>query len=61
MIIDRAANWLESAGVAVPGKEDGSPDCLLEIAPSFALEKEDIKSKLNQIPTIKPKDKLYLE
>ena len=59
--VDRAANWLESAGVAVPRKKDGSPDCLLEIAPSFALEKEDIKAKLNQILTIKPKDKLYLE
>jgi len=61
MIVDRAASWLESAGAAVPRKEDGSPDCLLEIAPSFALEKEDIKAKVNQIPPIKPKDKLYLE
>ena len=61
MIVDRAAHWLESASVAVPRKKDGSPDCLLEIAPSFAMEKEDIKSKLIQIPTIKPKDKLYLE
>jgi UDP-N-acetylglucosamine/UDP-N-acetylgalactosamine diphosphorylase len=61
MIVDRAANWLESAGAAVPRKEDGSPDCLLEIDPSFALEKEDVEAKLSQIPTIKPKDKLYLE
>jgi len=61
MIVDRATNWLESAGVEVPRKKDGSPDCILEIAPSFALEKEDIKAKLDQIPTIKPKDKLYLE
>ena len=61
MMVDRAAHWLESAGVTVPRRDDGSPDCLLEIAPSFALEKDDIKAKLNQIPTIKPKDKLYLE
>jgi UDP-N-acetylglucosamine/UDP-N-acetylgalactosamine diphosphorylase len=61
MIVEQAANWLESAGVKVPRKEDGSPDCLLEIAPSFALEKEGIKAKFNQIPTIKPKDTLYLE
>jgi UDP-N-acetylglucosamine/UDP-N-acetylgalactosamine diphosphorylase len=60
MITERAADWLESAGVAVPRKPDGSVDCLLEIAPSFALEKEDIKEKLNQIPKIKPKDKIYL-
>jgi hypothetical protein len=61
MIVDRAANWLESAGVTIPRKKDGSPDCLLEIAPSFALEKEDIKSNLSRIPPIKQKDKIYLE
>jgi UDP-N-acetylglucosamine/UDP-N-acetylgalactosamine diphosphorylase len=60
MMVDRAANWLESAGINVPRKADGSADCLLEIAPSFALEKADIKAKLNQIPQIKPMDKLYL-
>ena len=60
MIVARAAGWLESAGVAVPKKPDGSVNCLIEIAPSFALEKDDIKAKLNQIPEIKPMDKLYL-
>jgi UDP-N-acetylglucosamine/UDP-N-acetylgalactosamine diphosphorylase len=60
MMVDRAANWLESAGVTVPKKPDGSVDCLLEIAPSFALEKQDIKDKLSQIPKITPKAKIYL-
>lgn len=60
MMVSRAADWLESAGVSIPKKPDGSPDCLLEIAPSFAVEKDDIKAKLNQVPKIKPKDKLYL-
>ena len=60
MMTARAADWLESAGVTVPRKPDGSVDCLLEIAPSFALKKEDIKEKLNQIPKIKPQDKVYL-
>ncbi len=60
MMTARAADWLESAGVAIPRKPDGSVDCLLEIAPSFALEKEDIKEKLNQIPKIKPKSKVYI-
>jgi UDP-N-acetylglucosamine/UDP-N-acetylgalactosamine diphosphorylase len=60
MIVARAADWLESAGVAVPRKDDGSLDCLIEIAPSFAVEKNDIKAKINQIPQIKPADKLYL-
>ncbi|MBN2456210.1 MAG: UDPGP type 1 family protein [Sedimentisphaerales bacterium] len=60
MLTDRAACWLESAGIAVPRKPDGSPDCTIEIAPAFALEKDDIKAKLSRIPKINPNDKLYL-
>jgi UDP-N-acetylglucosamine/UDP-N-acetylgalactosamine diphosphorylase len=60
MIIERAASWLESAGCTVPRRPDGSADCSLEIAPSFAMEKDDVKVKLHQIPEIKPNDKLYL-
>jgi len=60
MMIARAADWLESAGPTVPRKDDGSVNCLIEVAPSFAVEKDDIKAKLNRIPEIKPKDKLYL-
>jgi hypothetical protein len=30
------------------------------MAPSFALEEDDVKAKLNQVPEIKPGDKLYL-
>jgi UDP-N-acetylglucosamine/UDP-N-acetylgalactosamine diphosphorylase len=60
MMVDRAAEWLEAAGVAVPRKPDGSVDCVLEIAPGFALEKEDIKDKVSQIPKIKPGSKVYI-
>jgi len=60
MIVARAAAWLESAGVTIPRKADGSVDCLIEIAPSFALEKDDIKAKIDQIPEIRPNDKIYL-
>ncbi len=60
MMVDRAAGWLESARVDIPRKADGSVDCIIEIAPSFALEKDDIRTKLNQIPVIKPKDEIYL-
>jgi len=61
LIIARAANWLQAAGVIVPRKPDGSPDCTIEIAPSFALQPDDIKQKLHHIPEIKPGDTLYLE
>jgi len=60
MMTARAADWLESAGVNVPRKPDGSVDCLLEIAPSFALEKEDIKEKLDRIPDIERAGSIYL-
>ncbi|HUV40350.1 MAG TPA: UDPGP type 1 family protein [Sedimentisphaerales bacterium] len=60
MQVARAVDWLKAAGVALPLKPDGSPDCLVEIAPSFALQKEDIKLKLDRIPQIKPGDNIYL-
>ncbi|MHC4740884.1 MAG: UTP--glucose-1-phosphate uridylyltransferase [Planctomycetota bacterium] len=60
MMVDRAADWLESAGVEIPRKVDGSPDCTLEIAPSFALCREDVAEKRDQIPEIKPGDTVYL-
>jgi UDP-N-acetylglucosamine/UDP-N-acetylgalactosamine diphosphorylase len=60
MMIARAARWLESAGVSVPRKPDGSVDAIIEISPFFALEKNDIKTKLNQIPQIKSGDKICL-
>lgn len=61
MMVALAADWLESAGCPVPRKPDGSADAVIEISPSFALEKDDIKEKLSLIPQIKPNDKLYLE
>ncbi|UCC21566.1 MAG: UDPGP type 1 family protein [Planctomycetota bacterium] len=60
MMIARAAAWLESAGVAVPRKQDGSTDCLIEIAPSFALGRDDVKAKAGRVPKIKRGDELYL-
>ncbi len=60
MMIGRAADWLESASVEIPRKADGSPDCVLEIAPSFAVYKEDIAEKLDQIPAIKPGQSVFL-
>jgi UDP-N-acetylglucosamine/UDP-N-acetylgalactosamine diphosphorylase len=60
MMTDRAAAWLEAAGVKVPRKSDREPDCSLEIAPSFALTPDDLKAKRDQIPEIKPGCELYL-
>jgi UDP-N-acetylglucosamine/UDP-N-acetylgalactosamine diphosphorylase len=60
MMTDRAAAWLEAAGVEVPRKPDGSPDCVIEMAPGFALDRADVVAKRDQVPPIKPGDKVYL-
>ncbi len=61
MMVERWADWLEGAGVTVPRKADGSADANVEIAHSFALEPDDLKSRLNEIPEIKPGQDVYLE
>lgn len=60
MMAERSAKWLESAGVVVPRKKDGSLDCLIEIAPGFAFEKEQLKEKTGKIIDIKSDDKVYI-
>jgi UDP-N-acetylglucosamine/UDP-N-acetylgalactosamine diphosphorylase len=60
MMVERAARWLEDAGVTVPRQPDGSADCLIEIAPSFALEPTDVKAKRDQVPVIGRGDSVYL-
>ncbi|MDD5459486.1 MAG: UDPGP type 1 family protein [Phycisphaerae bacterium] len=59
--IARAAAWLELAGVKIPRKADGSLDCVIEIAPSFAVEKEEIVKNKNRLPKINPGDKVYID
>jgi UDP-N-acetylglucosamine/UDP-N-acetylgalactosamine diphosphorylase len=39
----RAARWLERAGVAIPKKADGSPDCVIELSPRSACFEEHVK------------------
>jgi UDP-N-acetylglucosamine/UDP-N-acetylgalactosamine diphosphorylase len=60
MIVDRAGAWLEAAGIAVPRRENGQVDCILEIAPAFALTPGDLRDKIDRIPKIKPGDSVYL-
>lgn len=40
--IERAARWLEAAGVEVPREADGAPACTLEIRPETALCAADL-------------------
>ncbi|MCB9549791.1 MAG: UTP--glucose-1-phosphate uridylyltransferase [Myxococcales bacterium] len=38
LLVERAARWLEAAGVAVPRRPDGAPDCTVEILPETAQD-----------------------
>ncbi|MEN1705096.1 MAG: UTP--glucose-1-phosphate uridylyltransferase [Planctomycetota bacterium] len=55
----KAAGWLEAVGVRVPKKDDGSPDCVLEISPLTALEPADLK-KADLPAVIEPGARLAL-
>ena len=57
----RNAAWLEKAGVKVPRKADGTPDCVIEIASSFALYLEDVAAKKDRVPEIHAGDQVFLE
>ena len=61
MMTERAAQWLEAAGINVPRKPDGTPDCVLEMAASFALHKEDVAAKAGQVPELTPGGQVYLD
>jgi UDP-N-acetylglucosamine/UDP-N-acetylgalactosamine diphosphorylase len=61
MMIERAAHWLETAGIDVPRQADGAVDCLLEIAPSFALCAADVARKVDQVPVPRAGGSYYLE
>jgi UDP-N-acetylglucosamine/UDP-N-acetylgalactosamine diphosphorylase len=60
LMIERAAQWLEAAGVSIPRNGQGKSDCIIEIAPSFALNQEEVAAKLDQVPAISPKSEIYL-
>lgn len=51
--VARACRWLESAGVNVPRKPDGSPAIHVMISPSLALEADDLKLRLDRIPPLR--------
>ena len=53
------ARWLEAAGVAVPRKDDGEPDCTLEISPLFASNAEELKGKALQVKRIEAGQSVY--
>jgi len=60
MQIERAARWMEMAGIKVPRHEDGRVDILIEISPLFAPDAETLIQKRNQLRPLQPGDIVYL-
>jgi UDP-N-acetylglucosamine/UDP-N-acetylgalactosamine diphosphorylase len=58
--VERAARWMEAAGIAVPRKHDGRPDLLIEISPLFALNAHELYEKRRLLRPLKPGDIAYL-
>jgi UDP-N-acetylglucosamine/UDP-N-acetylgalactosamine diphosphorylase len=44
--IARASRWLEAAGIVVPKKPGGDPDAIIELAPAYALDAEDVEKQV---------------
>lgn len=42
---ERAARWLEAAGVKVPRRSDGTAECVIELSPLTAMEAGDLVGK----------------
>jgi len=59
--VRRAAEWLEAAGVSVPRDARGEVAAAAEISPLFALDADELRSKLPEGMKIKPGQELYLE
>jgi UDP-N-acetylglucosamine/UDP-N-acetylgalactosamine diphosphorylase len=56
---ERAARWLERAGITIPRLPDGRPDCTIEVSPLTAVEADDLKTR--SVPrTIEPGAQLAL-
>jgi UDP-N-acetylglucosamine/UDP-N-acetylgalactosamine diphosphorylase len=60
-MVARSARWLESAGVAVPRKPDGTPDAVIEISPLLADSAEQLAGViLPRDVRVRPGGELYL-
>jgi len=52
-LIDQAAEWLENAGIKVPRNERGRVATALEISPLYALDAEELASKVDKKMPVK--------
>ncbi|ARN56087.1 UTP--glucose-1-phosphate uridylyltransferase [Sedimentisphaera salicampi] len=61
MMTERAAKWLEAAGVDIPRTPEGKADCIIEMSPLFAACINDIIEKKSELPEFEAGKTYYLE
>ncbi len=54
MLIARDARRMEAAGIAVPRKADGTPDCMVELSPRSVFDDEDAVTFFRENPAEAP-------
>jgi UDP-N-acetylglucosamine/UDP-N-acetylgalactosamine diphosphorylase len=59
-MVRRAARWLEACGCTVPRDGRGEPAMPIEIIPAFALDADDLRTRLHSPPTLKPGEPFLL-
>ena len=59
--VRRSAEWLESAGVAVPRDARGEVAAAIEISPLLALDAGELADRIDPALRVKPGQELYLE
>lgn len=59
LLSNRFGRWLESASISVPRNETGDVTAAIEISPLYALDAEELKSKVD--PDLAVQDSLVLE
>ncbi len=59
--VRRACRWLATVGASIPHKGNGEPNVTVEISPLFALDAEELGTKKDQIPVLKPGGVVYLD
>lgn len=60
LLMERGAAWLESAGIPVPRRADGTLDCRIELSPRLYLAADDVAAaRSGIIPPVRGQDNYY--
>lgn len=59
LMSERAARWLENAGITVPRTADGNVRCTIELSPRAYLDQDDVKNASDDLQPPRPEEKAY--